>query len=221
MYEFVIDAIRRLPVVASQDQEFWLAAAISCPDAIGCLSGATETPEACHLSPVRLLDIYHRCLRGYERLAVLSQPSTEPPGLRQIIAEAIGARERIFHFRVSKLFRCLTGAGRPEDENAQLAGQIFEIAQCLSVLPCNYLRRWISSLDDSGASLSESEACAAFNPLDCDAVLEAIYSAALEARKTLVEGYLRYSLRLARNQINSGLEFEDMVQEAALAGVYS
>src|SRR5665213_543756 len=215
-YAFIIENIKRLPVVASQDQEFWLAAAISCRDAIVYPVITSESSVAPRLSPDGLLQIYRRGLKGYNHLGSIGPPGTAVPVLRQVIAEAINARERIFHFRVSKLFRFLSGTGRHEDENEPLARQTFEIAQCLAVFPCSFLRQWCSNLDASDASPSEGEARAVFDSLDCDALLAAMNETALEARKTLVEGYLRYSLRLARNQINCGLEFEDMVQEAAL-----
>ena len=33
-YSFLIENVTKLPVIASQDQEFWLAAAISCTDVV-------------------------------------------------------------------------------------------------------------------------------------------------------------------------------------------
>jgi hypothetical protein len=187
-YAYIIENIKRLPVVASQDQEFWLAAAISCPDAIVYPSAAAEPSEASRLSPAGLLQIYDRCLKAYALLGSIVSPGTAVPVLRQVIAEAINARERIFHFRVSKLFRFLSGAGRHEDENEPLARQTFEIAQCLAVFPCSFLRKWCSNLDASDACPSEGEARAVFDSLDCDALLAAVNETALEARKTLVEG---------------------------------
>lgn len=215
-YAFIVEKIRHLPVIASQDQEFWLAAIISCPETIVFSSTTSPPSDTGYLSPARLLKIYLRCLAGYQQLGPSTPPAAGFPSLRQVVAEAIEARERIFHFRASKLFRFLSEATKQHEENRTLVRQTFELAQCLAVFPCGFLRDWCSHLDSYDASPSESAALAAFHALDCQALFAALNEASAEGRKALVEGYLRYSLRLARNQINAGLEFEDLVQEASL-----
>src|SRR5665213_3436190 len=82
-YAFIIENIKRLPVVASQDQEFWLAAAISCRDAIVYPVITSESSVAPRLSPDGLLQIYRRCLKGYNHLGSIGPPGTAVPVLRQ------------------------------------------------------------------------------------------------------------------------------------------
>ena len=215
MYKFLIESIRALPVVASQAQEFWLAAALSCHQVNICSGDGQQSMDHDIPSVDQLAQVYERCLRGYGKLTALSPPDCNLPHLQQVIREAMKARYDVFHFRSSRLVDVLSSVSVSR-ETLDLRRQVFEIAQCLAILPYNFLSHWSSHVELTATSLSQIEAHRVLQHLRCSGVPETYESTSLQARQTLVEGYLRYTLRLACNRINRGLEFGDLVQEAAV-----
>jgi RNA polymerase primary sigma factor len=215
-YSFLIDTIKELPVIASQDQEFWLAAAMSCGEVIDCSTKKKTPSKSYEISVTLLLNVFARCINSYDNLVKSQSPQSMVPSLDQILVESIEARERIFQFRVSRLLKCLNGP-YSENEDRFSAGKIAaEIAQCLSVLPLGFLSYWRSSLENHGKSPSPRSAFLYFLDVDCVVLQESIETAGFIARQTLIEGYLRYGLRMALGYVNMGIEYSDLVQEAAL-----
>ena len=215
-YSFLIETIKELPVIASQDQEFWLAAAISCVEVIDSATKKTATLESSSISGILLVNVFNRCTGSYDELIKTRPRQSTVPSLDQILVEAIEARERIFQFRVSRLLKCLNGPGGENEDKVSAIKSAVEIAQCLSVLPLGFLSYWRSSLENHGRSPSSRSALLYFLDVDCTVLRGSIEIAAFMARQTLVQGYLRYGLRMALGYVNMGLEYSDLVQEVAL-----
>jgi RNA polymerase sigma factor (sigma-70 family) len=214
-YSFLIETIKRLPVIASQDQEFWLAAAISCREVLDCAANRETSPECNGISVALLSRVFDRCIDSYDKLKSQLHES-RVPSWNQLLFESLEARERIFQFRESRLFRCLRGPYKEEPDKPSATKIAVEIAQCLSVFPLGFLRHWRSSLENHGRNPSTRAALLYLLDVDCAALLGSIETVAFKARQTLVEGYLRYGLRMALGYVNMGIEYADLVQEAAL-----
>jgi RNA polymerase sigma factor (sigma-70 family) len=215
-YSFLIESVKRLPVIASQDQEFWLAAAISCIEVVERTADKELTAKDNECSAALLLTVFERCIGAYEALVRSQLPESKVPSWSQLLAESLDARERIFQFRLSKLLRCLNGPYKEEKDKQSAAKVATEIAQCLSVLPLGFLRLWAASLDNHGRNPSTPTAFLYLLDVDYVALLASIEAAAIKAREVLIEGYLRYSLRMPLSYVNMGIEYSDLVQEAAL-----
>ena len=216
-YSFLIENVAKLPVIASQDQEFWLAAAISCIEAVPEPT-ADEDPsrKGSEISATSLLTVFECCIGAYEKLVSSQLPESKIPSWSQLLIEALEARERIFQFRLSKLFRCLNGPYH-EDNDKRLATKVVtEIAQCLSVFPLEFLRFWRTYLENHGRNPSVQAAAPFLLDTDWVDLRASIEAGAAKARGILIEGYLRYSLRMVLAYINMGVEYADLVQEAAL-----
>ena len=215
-YSLLIEDIKKLPVIASQDQEFWLAAAISCIEVVECTADREPSAKRSKISVRLLLTVFERCIRAYEKLVRSQLPESKVPSWSQLLAESLEARERIFQFRLSRLFRCLNGPYKEGKDKHSATKVAAEIAQCLSVFPLEFLHFWCTSLDNDGRNPSARAAFLYLFNVDCVALLASIETGAFRAREILIEGYLRYSLRMALGYVNMGIEYSDLVQEAAL-----
>lgn len=208
-------------MIASQDQEFWLAAAISSGEVIDCFTKKKIPSNSNKISVTLLINVFERCIESYNKLVKIQSPQSMVPSLDQILVESIEARERIFQFRVSRLLKCLNGPYRANEDRVSAIKTAMEIAQCLAVLPLGFLSYWRSSLENHGRSPSRRSAFLYFLDVDCVVLQESIETAAFMARQTLIEGYLRYGLRMALGYVNMGIEYSDLVQEAALGLVFA
>lgn len=212
----IVDSIKALPVIENQDQEFWLAAAISSLEVLKSTADGESPPGRGILSVRHLLKVFKRCIGAYDEIVRSRLPESRVPSWSQLLTEAIDARERIFQFRRSQLYRSLNGSYIEERDKHAATAVATEIAQCLSVLPLGFLRYWYTCLENQGRCPSVRAAFIYFLDVDCEALLTSIKTEALKARDVLIEGYLRYSLRIALGYVNRGLEYSDLVQEAAL-----
>lgn len=97
-YSLLIEDIKKLPVIASQDQEFWLAAAISCIEVVECTADREPSARRSKISVRLLLTVFERCIRAYEKLVRSQLPESKVPSWSQLLAESLEARERIFQF---------------------------------------------------------------------------------------------------------------------------
>ena len=215
-YSFLIENVAKLPVIANQDQEFWLAAAISCIEIVVNAEDGDRAAKCPKITVEILLTVYDRCTGVFEELTRIQSPESNLPSWNQLLAEALEARERIFHFRISKLFRAIKGPYREEAVKQSATKAAVEIAQCLLVLPLGFLLFWRTYFDSHGKHPSAEAAVQYLLVVDSVALLAAIETGAIKARQILIEGYLRYSLRMALAHVNMGVEYADLVQEAAL-----
>lgn len=67
-YPLLIENVKNLPVIASQDQEFWLAAAISSIEVVESTAGKEPSAKRSKLSAALLLTVFERCIGAYETL---------------------------------------------------------------------------------------------------------------------------------------------------------
>ncbi len=202
--------------MASQDQEFWLAAMISCMEVIEDTDEGECAGKPCTISAANLVTVYTRSLRAYGSLDNPDFNLSNIPAWSELISESIDAREGIFKFRLSKLLRCFNSSA--DDDKDQLSAKRFavEVAQCLSMLPLEFLRFWSKSLNESDTNPTVQSARAYLLKVDCASIKSSMENRAIKARGILIEGYLRYSLRIALGYVNRGIEYSDLVQEAAL-----
>jgi RNA polymerase primary sigma factor len=216
-YSFLLERIKDLPVVACQDQEFWLSARASCLAAIDEVSdNPTGLGAMKELSPALLVKVLHQCIAQYETLVRSGGLLSEPPSWNSLLTEAIDARERIFQLRLSKLFRSFHLKDEEEEDKRSAMAGAYGIARRLSLFPIQFIYHWRSYLATNGNHPSSNDACLILGEFDRVALLDSIETDAKKAKEILVEGYLRYALRVARGYINMGLEYADLVQEGAI-----
>lgn len=207
---FLIDSIKKLPVIASQDQEFWLAAVMSCPQAL-------LQPQANHyVSPSVLADSFRTCTELYDGLVRHDRLRGPTPPWDDLLQEVINARLRIWELRVSRLFEWFTGPEVSVDHSQGSVAEAFRIAQLLSLLPLEFIGRWHAHFRRQQRHPSLDEVANAMKSIDPVLFVASVKDAAQRAKQSLVEGYARYVLRIARGYLNSGVEYTDLVQEGLL-----
>jgi RNA polymerase sigma factor (sigma-70 family) len=204
--DFLVENIKRLPVIASQDQEFWLAATLSANDAL---------QEGLLIRPCPA-DLTHQVRACFEHARYLHQQAAritpDTPALRQFVTEALHARKHITTLRTSKILEHLTSLPAGGDA----VTRVFRIAQTLAVLPETVLASlatYEGVHHDYPSSQHILQLAAAIPPDDITAGRSAATQA---ARDALITGYVRYALRVARKYVSRGLEYEDLVQEASI-----
>src|SRR5262249_13551863 len=112
--------------------------------------------------------------------------------------------------RASQAVEYLTTA---TEEAVRLA---FRLAPILMLIPTIILTHWLAHENEHGTAPSLPQVAQWGVTLNADGLNWHHLADAASARETLVLGYLRYALRLARKDINRGLAYEDLVQEAAI-----
>src|ERR1035438_9190493 len=97
-YSLLIGNVKKVPVIASQDQEFRLAAAISCIEVVECTADRDDpSAKRSKVSVAFLLSAFGRCIRAYETLLRGQQlPESNVPSWNHLLPESLDARERIF-----------------------------------------------------------------------------------------------------------------------------
>ncbi len=205
MLDFLVANIKRLPVIASQDQEFWLAATLSANDALR--QGLLLAP--CPADPAYQVRASVERVRHLHQQATRKHPST--PALRQFLTEALHARKQITTLRTSKVVEHLTTLSAKDDVE-----RVFRIAQAFALIPQAVLAAWESHEREHHEHPNSQHLCAITTSIDANAIRAEREAAARTARDTFITGYLRYSLRVARKYVNRGLEYEDLVQEASI-----
>jgi len=212
MVEFLIGNIRQLRIIASQDQEFWLAAAMALPNHVGAARSCGDD----HRTTPALLQAYGSCAATHNDLCRhCAGLADHAPPLSQFVLEALEAKTRIHYLRSSRVVQFLSRPGN--DGQPVIAEHAFRLAQSLSALPTPLLRYWIAYHNEHQSHPTSDDLLLHL----CEVVQQysperEIAKTADAARNALATGYLRYALRLARKYVNRGLEYEDLVQEGAM-----
>ena len=210
---FLIENIKGWPVIASQDQEFWLSA-------IASSFGVLEASEAqvClskpDMSSALLAILFADCVQSYEDLVRKGVLRGQVPSWDELLREAAMARQRIAQFRLSRLFQWFSTTDSQTEGGQSSIKAAFNIARYLSIMPIDFIEYWHRCLSTARKHPSVTEVRAAFEQLDCVDLRIRIEAAASEARAALVKGYSRYALRIAHGYVNLGVEYADLVQEA-------
>ena len=209
LFEEIID----LPILSSRAQELWL----------GIQIGASK-----HWQTLLKLDGYGDDVALsaiYASLYAQSQELEEnckkfeicPPDVSRWIADVFTARENIYDLRRSKLRRFVRSVNKLELESEQiqsLTESSYKIAELLVLLPDDVLR-YISKFERFPLP-DVLEGWMADESIKINSARQAAAQQAERAKRILVTGYLRYALRMARNHVDQGLPYLDLVQAAFL-----
>ncbi|HEX4166214.1 MAG TPA: hypothetical protein VHZ55_12140 [Bryobacteraceae bacterium] len=207
---FLIENIKRLPVIASQDQEFWLSAIASSFRVLDASDGRVRVSTA-EMNSALLASLFAQCVESYEDLIRKGLLKGPVPSWDELLREAAMARQRITQLRLSRLFEWFgTTDSEPEDKQSPIEAA-FNIARYLSIMPIDFLEYWHQYLSTARKHPSVTEVRAAFQQLDSANLRIDVGAAAREAKAALVKGYSRYALRVAHGYLNSGVEYADLV----------
>jgi len=209
----LFEDVGNLLPIAHLPQELWLGVHLRAPSRIADADGRDSD---CHTT---LSSVYSKLLRADAELCRLcASIDIEPPRTNLWARECLSARGDIHKLHRSALLRFMrmVEASATADRKDSALELTHMVAELLALLPDRLLDRVIrSSYGPSGLpTLSERELAAEKSP--GFTVDEAAMSRAQHARNTLVTGYLRYVLKIARNHVGNGIEYEDLVQEGAL-----
>ncbi len=201
---YLFEDIARLPIISNRAQELWLGIQLRATRRLTELGRRSErrTPAA----------VVQALTAAVERLA-MGAPTLDPAVIGHWAAELLLARQDVYRLQHSRLCRRLdTLAGQAAEDTT--APVIYEAVELLALLPDALLEHLAGTPPHE---LPDLDALPALLPhLDTREYVAWVESAARHARQTLVNGYLRYAVRVARGAVGDGLEFPDLVQHGFL-----
>jgi RNA polymerase sigma factor (sigma-70 family) len=210
----------KLPIVTSQCQEMWLGIQIKAQDWTAYLCDEIGLdPAGPSASIILVRTAYKVLLERQSRLEArcLEVGEIFSPKVKAWAAELLSARQNVFELHRSRLRRFIRGLASIADESArdELTDCACSIAELLCLLPSSVLSH-IVEFEQRFERLPSADEMAEW--LETSSVvpkqlLQAVRRQAKVARDTLVIGYLRYALRVARNRIGQGLDYLDLAQE--------
>lgn len=204
----LFDDVKRIPIITSAAQELWLGIQVKAPQvwteyeswAASALPSAIYSELNTRLSGASSTDRHQ---------------GASLPSFDLLPSETWAARKDIHALGRSYLRHIVRAANALKDEETKrcTVAQVYEAAELLSLLPDSALLYVVKALRETAdwPTPDEFQAWSAKQP--AEPVWEQAVRRATRARTILVEGYLRYVLRVAGGSIGRGLEYPDLVQE--------
>jgi len=211
--------VYRLPIVTSQRQEMWLGIQMKAIGWIGQLCNEIGLDPAAPNSSLPLIRAAYEVLIRYLsnlEASCRQVPEIQPPRLEAWAAELLSVRQDIFELHRSRVRRFVRTLANVEDKSIgnELMDSAYNIAELLCLLPNSALNHIIEFEEAFERLPSTNELT---EPLEASTtpehLLQVVERQAMAARDTLVIGYLRYALRVARNYVDQGLDYADLAQE--------
>jgi len=210
--------VYRLPIMTSQHQEMWLGIQMKATNWIGQLCNKIGLDPAASNSSLPLIRAAYEVLMRYvSNLEACCRQVLEiqPPRLEAWAAELLSVRQDVFELRRSRVRRFVRTLANVENESIrnELIDSAYNIAELLCLLPNSALNH-IIEFEEAFERLPLTNELT--EPLEASTTPEhllLVERQAMAARDTLVVGYLRYALRVARNYVDQGLDYADLAQE--------
>ena len=216
---FLFQDVCGFPIITSRYQDMWLGIQIKAVNWVNQLSEKDGEYSTTLENPSRLSQRAYRILMDYQsrmKVNCLEKLGVNPPRLNAWAAESLLVRHNIFELRRSRVGRFIrTLKNKGDKENRQMVIEIaYDIAELLCLLPDSALNYFIEFDRDFERSPSIDEMSEWLETYFVSNHLpKLVRQRAKLARDTLVTGYLRYAIRMARNYVEQGLDYEDLVQE--------
>lgn len=212
--------VYELPIITSRRQEMWLGIEIKALDWVERLGNEAKSHLAALGSsgslPRAVCEAIVQSLSGLE--ADCSEISeVQPPKIEAWAAELLSVRQSVVELRRSRLRRFTRTLANIKDEprREELINRAYDIAELLCLLPNSALRYLIEfgQTFERLPSLEEMMEWLETTSITSEQLLQSANQQAQMARDMLAAGYLRYVLRIARNYVEQGLDYLDLVQE--------
>ncbi len=202
--------VGQLPFLTSVSQEFWLGIQNKAPQNWGEL----DSYDDCTL----LAAIYASVRMRFSQLEIdCTSVGITVPGFEVWIAEILNAYQNIYKLQRSCILRFAKSSLPCQSEvNRKLLAKVYDLAELLCLFPEPALSYLSNISQGHGAPPSMPQFCAWTKQCSMKRVWQLAEDRAKQARTTLVTGYLRYVLRIARNAIGQGIDYLDLVQEGVL-----
>jgi RNA polymerase sigma factor (sigma-70 family) len=211
--ELLFDDIKQIPILTSASQELWLGIQIRTPQTWGARGFHNNT-----ILPAIYADL-KKCFAGLKTLCARKDDLVTPQ-LEVWIVETLKAYRNIYELRHSNLHKFVKSTSRfSEDTSQKLTDQAYNIAESLCLLPepmLEYLTETIQNRSWTGRLPTTPQLPEQLKYYPLQELWQDAEERAERARITLVTGYLRYVLRIARNYVGRGVDYLDLVQEGVL-----
>ena len=210
---YLFREVKKLPILTNRAQELWLGIQIRSPQKWQSLLNPNRLGTRDNLLKLHTL-LYEQS----QTLEDVCVKFTIPiPHISYWISDVFAVRNNIYGFRRSKLRRYLRRIDKLElgaNEIRNVTNLSYKVAELLVMLP-NVVLHHVKKLEkippsDVLESWIDKEA------IQMNPVWQAAQQQAKKAKQDLVIGYLRYALRMARNHVNRGIPYLDLVQAAFL-----
>ncbi len=211
--ELLFDDLKQIPILTRASQELWLGIQIKTPQ-----TWATRGFHNAPILPAIYADL-KKCFAGLKTLSA-RKDGLVTPQLEIWITETLRAYQNIYELRHSNLHRFVKSTSRlPEETSRKLTDQAYNIAESLCLLPepmLEYLTETIQKRSRTGRLPTTAQLPEQLKYYPLQEIWQDAEERAERARITLVTGYLRYVLRIARNYVGRGVDYLDLVQEGVL-----
>ncbi|MBN2393040.1 MAG: sigma-70 family RNA polymerase sigma factor [Anaerolineae bacterium] len=202
--------IAQIPILTNFSQELWLGIQIKAPqtwEALGVANDATL--------PVIYADLRKR----FSKLKAICARKADivTPKLEIWIAEALEAYRNIYGLQRSSLHQFVKSTSMfPENIGSELTNEAYDIAESLCLLPEPMLEYLVDIPEGRKRLPPIPQFTDRIRYYQLGEIWQAVEERADQAHATLVNGYLRYVLRIARNHIGQGVDYLDLVQDGVL-----
>lgn len=207
---FLFADVGQLPIITSPSQEFWLGVQSAAPQNWGELDSYDD--------PVLLAAIHASLRMRFSKLeAACASANLTAPQLEIWTDEVLKAYQDIYGFQRSRLLQSIRSATACSDgANLKLAAKIYDLVELLCLMPEPALGYLVNAAEEEGEFPTRDQFHAWTEHHPIKHVWQLAEERAKQARATMVTGYLRYVLRIARGSVGQGVEYMDLVQEGAL-----
>jgi RNA polymerase sigma factor (sigma-70 family) len=209
--QFLVDDIAQLPIVTNPHQELWLGVQLRASDRFKILHAQwRELDETITFS--RFLWKALLAAWGTLEQECLMQ-GIPPPRLERWGAELLLARRDVHVLRRSGLRRFVRRLQvMPErHETLKALDLTYQIAETLALLPGEVLTK-LDQFVGHHDQLQKPDLTSNWLLTEPQSIEEQAKHRAKQTIHVLVNGYLRYALRVAQGYINKGVDYEDLVQ---------
>jgi RNA polymerase primary sigma factor len=209
---YFFDDVARLPIISNRAQELLLGIHLRAETRARSLVRVSTEPDTTNLSLGASITEAITALVDWCASEKLSAPRIDSWG-----NEILTSRQQISLIKNSRIDRFMR---RVNDRNSKGdPGPLltFEVLELLAMLPAVDLWRVVSAYQEPVSNANvESLPETLLRDTSAQELLSQVKQRALNCRLMLVQGYLRYVLRLARNYVEQGLDYMDLVQVGAL-----
>lgn len=207
MVEILLADIERQPIITNSAQEILLGIHLKAVSRLERELRAQPGREASN-DPIS-----NTLVEAYAQLADWCLGTGHSlPSLKAWSMELISARRNIHDLKRSRIRRFLRTIESKEEDSVTRRQAAQKIAELLAALPTEVLQQMAEATLE-WSSVDTAASLQAWNQGRSPKELrKQVRKRADRARSTLVQGYLRYVVRLARNSIGQGVDYEDLVQ---------
>lgn len=211
--ELLFEDIARLPIITSPHQELWLGIQLRAAQ-----RWVSFSKNNLHDADDRIigLSIGAALIENCQKLDDLClERDIQSPKIEIWISEALFARQNIYALKQSKLRRFIRRTQKLSDETTykRFLELTASIAEMFCWFPDKNLIQIANFIRQHGRLPPADDVALWRATTDTKTWAKQIQEQTKQTEQTLVVGYLRYVLRVARGYVGQGVDYADLVQE--------